>query len=126
MVKSLTEKESSILQVLRTSRGSLRGHEISYSADIPGPMVSRYISKIRKKFNEGVENSEYVYLTKDGYTLIETPECLSYESELRLKRGTSLICNGKFIFQRYKAISVDGFKSIKMKFMPRMKEINKI
>lgn len=126
MNKVLTEIEMDVIRILHKSGHNLRAYDISRELDVSEGRVSRSVSRIRKKFNEGVENAVYIYLTKDGYTLNETSESLSYESELRLKRGTSLICNGKYVFQRYKALSVDSFNSIKMKFFPKINEIKKI
>ena len=120
-MKALTGKEKIILEVLQNRE--LRGREIADVLDTSTHEVSRLVAKIRKKFNNGNENASYIYTTKNGYTLQETPDNLYYEGMMRLRRGTSMILNGKHVYNRCRAISLPNFEKLKIEFHPKAETI---
>jgi len=121
-MKNLTQKESRILEMLRFDK--LRGKEIGFNLNLPANEVSRIISNIRKKFVKGNANASYIFATKQGYTLEETPENLRYEGVMRLKKGTSMILNGKHVFNRCRQLDLSSFNSLSIEFYPKTTTIS--
>ena len=96
----------------------IKGRQLSELMLLPRKEVGRMISDMRKAYVNGRQNAVYIHLSKQGYTLEETPENLKYESMKRLKMGTSIIMNGKYVFSRYKSISLSDYHRLKIEFKP--------
>lgn len=119
-MKQLTVLERRIVEVLANGvkkRASEISQEVGEGILEPKD-VSRVICNLRKKFVKGNENAVYIYLTKQGYSLEETPEHLKYEGMSRLKKGTSTILNGVHVYRRYKAIALNDFNNLRIAFIP--------
>lgn len=117
-MRDLTNYERQAISLL-TSHGQLKGPQLASLMNVEHKEVSRVIGGLRKKFISGNQNAVYVHLSKQGYTLEETPENLMYEGRRRLKMGTSIILNGKHVFIRYKAISLNDYHQLKIAFQPK-------
>lgn len=117
-MRDLTMFERQAISLL-TESGTMKGPDLAVRMGVQHKDVSRIVSSLRKKFVNGNQNAVYVHLSKSGYTLEETPENLKYEGRRRLKMGTSIILNGKHIFMRYKAISLNDYHQLKIAFQPK-------
>ena len=111
-MRSLNLLENQVIQAL-TTHGHLKGRDLANIVGVPHKDVGAIVSSLRKKFTEGNQNAVYVHLSKQGYTLEETPENLEYEGMKRLKMGTAIILNGRHVFNRYKAISLNQYHQLK-------------
>ena len=68
---------------------------------------------------KGNANASYIFATKQGYTLEETPENLKQEGMMRLRMGTSAILNGKHVFNRCKQIDLTNYNALRIEFFPK-------
>ena len=116
-MRKLTRFERGVIEVLAQGQ-KMNGRQIANALEIDTKDVSRIVCNIRKKFAKGIENAVYIFLTKDGYTLEETPDNLKYEGYQRLRRGTSLILNGAHVYRRYRAIALNDFNNLRLTYIP--------
>ena len=116
-MRNLTVLERNILEMLRIH--DLRGKDIALQLNLTPHMVSRIIANIRKKYSNGDANASYIFATKNGYTLSETLDNLHYEGKMRLKKGTSMILNGKHVYNRCKQLDLSSFQNLSLEFFPK-------
>ena len=117
--------DDAIVNILHESNEPMHAAEIARRIGINAKEVTRIVAKLRKQFINGKQNAVYIHLSKQGYTLTETPENLRYEGLRRLKMGTSVIMNGRYVFNRHKSISLNDYHRLQIEFQPSsIKTIN--
>lgn len=123
-MNKLTNKEARLVELLSPIGVKKNGPQLAYEMGNDNiKEVHRVVKGLRSKFNKGNSNAVYVHLTRDGYSLAETPEHLHYEGNRRLKMGAAVICNGAHIYRRYKAVALNGFNAMRISFVPSAQKL---
>ena len=87
--------------------------------------VRNLVRTCRQRFNNG-DGDSWIYVTKNGYTISDKPEHVSYEARLRLAMGFGILINGAFVLKQMKRIAQKDFGNLMIEYRPRMIEMGKI
>ena len=105
-----------VLELIR-EKGPIRSTAIAQRLNMDLKYVTNSIRSLRKSFNNG-NSDEYIYLTKDGYTLRESKHGVVYETNMRLSQMIGMGINSTFIRTRCKRIALKDFRKLRMVYRP--------
>lgn len=110
--------EAEVLELIRT-KAPVRSTTIAKVLNMDLKYVTNTIRNLRRKFNNGTSD-QYIYLTKDGYSLDETKHGVVYETNMRLSQMIGMGVNSIFIRTRCRKIALKDFNKLKIVYRPSL------
>lgn len=124
-MRKLTEKQNELLEILND--GSVYTvKDLSNKLSISDNSIRNMIGNMRRRFLNDSNEISYIYTSKSGYTMKETPETVAYESKKRFLSGIGILINGRHVFKRCKKIAFRQFTALNFVYKPKMLTIQKL